>query len=205
MPTFGCREVASCPACKHCNAGKSPKLHSACRPKGRRWFSFFPHDSRRSAGHGVGTPDPVDRRHQERADVELEATLAPRPNATSRQFPITNSKTVRVGRSLPACKRCNVGKSLKSRSTCRSKSRRYCSFFPHDSRRNARHGVGTPDPVDRRHQEHAGVEPEATLAPRPNAMSRPFPITNSKTVRVGRSLREVRRIQFPPARIHQFT
>jgi hypothetical protein len=47
----------------------------------------FPHDSRRNAGHGVGTPDPVDRRHQERAGVELEATLAPRPNATSRQFP----------------------------------------------------------------------------------------------------------------------
>jgi hypothetical protein len=47
----------------------------------------FPHDARRNAGHGVGTPDPVDRRHQGRAGVELEATLAPRPNAASRQFP----------------------------------------------------------------------------------------------------------------------
>jgi hypothetical protein len=47
----------------------------------------FPHDSRRRAGHGGGIPDPVDRRRRGRAGVELEATLAPRPNAASRQFP----------------------------------------------------------------------------------------------------------------------
>jgi hypothetical protein len=42
-------------------------------------MSVFLHDPRRNAGHGVGNPDPVDRRSQERVGVELEATLAPRP------------------------------------------------------------------------------------------------------------------------------
>jgi hypothetical protein len=46
-------------------------------------FAFF-HEPRRNAGHGVGTPDPVDRRGQEGTDVELEATFAPRPNTASR-------------------------------------------------------------------------------------------------------------------------
>jgi hypothetical protein len=44
------------------------------------------------------------------------------------------------------------------------------SAFLHDPRRNARHRVGTPDPVDRRSRKSDGVELVATLAPHPAAM-----------------------------------
>jgi hypothetical protein len=42
-------------------------------------------DPRRHAGHGVGTPYPVDGRGQGRVGVKMEATLDPRPDAASRR------------------------------------------------------------------------------------------------------------------------